>query len=371
MSLKSRSRIFSLFLIPLLPTSAFAAPSRYLDDVFAGASVTSDIKYGANRNAAGTLENLFLDIYRPDGDTARSRPLFVFVHGGGFSGGTKIDGDIAYLCMTFAKKGYVTASIGYRLESPLNTAQTMGTAVFRAVQDAKAAVRYLRAHKAEFGIDDARIMLGGTSAGGALSLQYAYLDAGEVPSYVDTAALGGLEGGTGSPGVSSAINGAMNCWGGVGDSAMLNNGKLPVISFHGTEDKTVPYDIGYSLGNPNLVTFGSACVHRVLSRVGVRTVLKPFIGMGHGFPVDARADTIVAMTAGFAYEILFGKPAFLGESRQAPVPRLAARSWDKLGLMAIGTKAVIARTGHPGWSAYLADGRQLPYPRLPIIPSAK
>jgi acetyl esterase/lipase len=43
----------------------------------------------------------------------------------------------------------------------------------QAVQDAKAAVRFLRAHKSNYKIDDTKIMLGGTSAGGALSLHYA------------------------------------------------------------------------------------------------------------------------------------------------------------------------------------------------------
>lgn len=66
-------------------------------------------------------------------------------------------------------------------------------------------------------------------------------------------------------------------------------------------DPTVTYDIGYALGNPALVTVGSACVHRALTRLGVFSVLKPFVGMGHGIPGgDKRTDTLVTMTAQFA-----------------------------------------------------------------------
>lgn len=287
--------------------STWAAPMRYKDALFSDVTTASNILYGGAKNHAGVMEQLLMDVYQPAGDTAKARPLLIFIHGGGFSAGSKTDADIVYLCRTFAMKGYVTASFGYRLESPLSTLQAMATEIVRAVQDGKAAVRYLRDHKADYKIDDTRIMMGGTSAGGALSVNYAYMENDEIPPYVDTAAIGGMEGSSGTPGVSSAINGIINCWGGIGDSTALNDAKLPAISFHGTNDKTVPYDVGYALGNPALTMVGSACVHRVLTRNGVRSVLKPFIGMGHGIPGgDKRTDTLVTMTTDFAYEILFG-----------------------------------------------------------------
>ncbi len=286
---------------------ALGAPVRYREQVFTDATVTSNILYGGAKNHAGVVEQLLMDVYQPVGDTAKSRPLLIFIHGGGFSAGSKTDGDIVYLCRYFAQRGYVTASFGYRLETGMTTREAMATEVLRAVQDGKAAVRFLRAHKGDYKIDDTRIMMGGTSAGGALSLNYAYMDQDEIPAFIDTAALGGVEGSSGTPGVSSAINGIINCWGCVGDSTLLNNAKLPVISFHGTSDPTVPYDVGYALGNPALVSYGSACVHRVLTRKGVKSVLKPFVGMGHGIPGgDKRNDTLTAMTTDFAYDVLFG-----------------------------------------------------------------
>jgi acetyl esterase/lipase len=331
-----------------------AAPVRYKDPVFATVTATSNIQYGSAVAYTGATQNLLLDVYQPAGDTAKARPLFIFIHGGGFSGGTKTDADIVYLCQTFAKKGYVTASFEYRLQSA-STKQTMGAEVLRAVQDAKAAVRFLRAHKADYKIDDSRIMMGGTSAGGVLSLEYAYFDEDEIPNYIDTNAIGGVEGRSGTPGVSSAINGIVNCWGGVGDSTWLYDGKLPVISFHGTADPTVPYDVGYSLGNPDLTTFGSACVHRVLTRAGVRSVLKPFPGMGHGIPGgDPRVDTLVSMTTDFAYEVLFGSTtsiAFADRPERArfavpeAVPMLFIRRGSSSGPVLVGRNGIWSLSG--------------------------
>lgn len=330
MSQHRTGSVSTLFILIAAITGISAtAPIRYKDDVFATVTTLADIHYSEPLAYSGSKEKLYLNLYQPQGDTAQARPLFIWVHGGGFSAGTKDDSDVVALCRLFARKGYVTASIGYRLEpaSRLDNAEAMDVAIYRAVQDARAAVRFLRAHKPIYKIDDTRILMGGTSAGGVISLLYAYLDQSEVPPSVDVFAQGTLDGSGVALGTSSAINGIVNCWGGVGDSTWLNNGKLPVLSFHGTEDFTVPYDKGYSLGNPALVTFGSACVHRVLTRRGVHSILKPFAGMGHGIPDgDTRADTLANMTRDFAWDVLFGdaSTSLKGGKQPGPKARVAA-----------------------------------------------
>jgi poly(3-hydroxybutyrate) depolymerase len=356
-----RFAVLDIIMVCLFAASTTAAaPVRYKDTLFADVDVRYNIVYATVADKAGKAENLLLDIYQPKGDSAKSRALFIFAHGGGFSSGSKTDADMLYLCQAFARKGYVTASFNYRLQKPLSTFEEMGMEVVRAVRDGKAAVRYLREHREEYGIDDSKIMLGGTSAGGTLALQYAYLDDDELAAYVDTTGLGEAEIMSGNTDVSSAVNGVVNCWGGVADSAILTDGKLPVISFHGTADSTVPYDIGYSLGNPALVTYGSACVDRVLSRAGVVSVLKPFKGMGHGVPswTDPRADTLVSMTTGFTYEVLFhGKGTAVNPALS---PRSAAGS--KVRIPASPQRLFLRPGSGPatydGWQVYGADGRR-------------
>ena len=102
-----------------------------------------------------------LDLYLP-GDPAtagaarKTRPLVIWVHGGGWEAGSKHDCPAKPL----VARGYAVASIGYRLSSQ---------AVFPAqIEDCKAAVRWLRAHAAEYGIDPTRIGAWGASAGGHL-----------------------------------------------------------------------------------------------------------------------------------------------------------------------------------------------------------
>jgi len=56
-----------------------------------------------------------MDIYQPTGDIETARPLIIWAHGGSFQSGTSADADVVALSQAFAKKGFVCASINYRL----------------------------------------------------------------------------------------------------------------------------------------------------------------------------------------------------------------------------------------------------------------
>lgn len=87
-----------------------------------------------------------------------TRPILLWMHGGGWRGGHRSDECPA---LPFVDSGYVVASIDYRLS---------GQAIWPAqIHDAKAAVRWLRAHAATLRLDTARIVAWGTSAGGHLA----------------------------------------------------------------------------------------------------------------------------------------------------------------------------------------------------------
>ena len=126
--------------------------------------LSTDIVYSHRVAWAGVdYRQLKLSLIRPrvffDYDTTENRPLLVFLAGGGF---TEVDRN-AWIpdLVWFARRGYVVASVDYsvtaRTEHPMQ------------IEDVKAAIRFLRAHKDEFHIDDSRIVIAGESAGGYLA----------------------------------------------------------------------------------------------------------------------------------------------------------------------------------------------------------
>ena len=90
----------------------------------------------------------------------------IFIHGGGWRSGKKED--YRLYTLSFAQKGFVTASISYRLSKVAKYPA--------AIEDVKCAVRWLRAHAEDYNVDPDKIALIGGSAGGHLSLLAGYAD---------------------------------------------------------------------------------------------------------------------------------------------------------------------------------------------------
>jgi acetyl esterase/lipase len=126
---------------------------------------TRSVVYKSNGTYARELR-----IFEPAGHQPTDRrPCFLAIHGGGWTAGSP---DVMY-CVAdyFAQQGWLGISMQYRLQRA-----ERGTTVFDAVKDARSAVRYLRAHAAELGIDPNRIVAGGRSAGGHLAIATALFD---------------------------------------------------------------------------------------------------------------------------------------------------------------------------------------------------
>jgi acetyl esterase/lipase len=107
---------------------------------------------------------LTLDLYLPP-ESASPKPLVVFVHGGAWRHRTARDGgtfhDFPSVLAAVAARGYVVASVNYRL---------LGEARFpAAVQDVAMSLRWLRANAGKYGIDPARVIAWGSSAGGQIA----------------------------------------------------------------------------------------------------------------------------------------------------------------------------------------------------------
>ena len=170
----------------LFTSSWLQAQKRFRSEIFPDIDSAVNITYGEATNLKGVREVLQLDVFTPKGpDTMKHRPLLIFIHGGGFQNGNRKITLGRRICTGFAQKGYVTASISYRLgigegKSPREYAEAM----YRAQQDGRAAVRFFRKHAEEYGIDTAQIFISGTSAGAMTCLAMAYMDEDEVPPII-------------------------------------------------------------------------------------------------------------------------------------------------------------------------------------------
>ena len=226
---------------------------------------------------------LEMDVYLPpETDTETARPVFLYLHTGNFlpplfNGGItgdKIDSAAVNICKQMAKRGYVAASVNYRLGwNPLSTDEnvrrgTLLQAVFRAIHDTQSAVRFFHSPAGtQFGVDPDKIALLGQGSGGYVAQAYATLDdynteiAG-LPKFINTntgfpfvieAIDGTIEGGGGfvrlndplyTFNFSKDIALSVNMGGALADSSWLEEGDVPMVSFHCIRDPYAPFDNG-------------------------------------------------------------------------------------------------------------------------------
>lgn len=308
-------KLILLFLNILFLQLLYAQPGRYQEDLFDEVQVTYDITYSKNMdiiplvtgvsNAPVSID-LKLDFYEPLGDSIEAeRPLVLVFHDGiflppeinGRPYGTKSDSSCVEICMRLAKKGYVAASVEYRLGwnpiGPSYQDRSLGfvQAIYRAVQDGNTAIRFFRKNYTEdgnpYGINPDKITVWGNGSGGVISLNMAALsdleefqnemqppgkllydsDQDGTPdtpmiqeningdiegkqttiigqdifffSEGDTSNLGNY------PDYSSDFNLSVNVGGCVIDTSWLSDNIIPTISFQSGIDPFYPYNSGY------------------------------------------------------------------------------------------------------------------------------
>ena len=223
-----------VLVVGLVPSTSTAATLPQFTDV----TVTSDIVY---RSGAVTWDDLSvdlpLDLYEGTGDTRTDRPLLIWMHGGSFAFGDKTDPMDVEIATEMARRGFVVASLNYRLGPDVADGGIGGItgdevvigAILRAMEDARAAVLYLRTNAAALGIDPNRIFIAGASAGAVTSLNVGYL-------YNN-------EGGSNGPDDPYRVAGVLSM-AGTTLPIFPQAGEPPVFMAHGTDDTTVPYDEG-------------------------------------------------------------------------------------------------------------------------------
>ncbi len=321
--------------------------------------VLTDIEYGTAVNFNGGVDTLTLNIYSPICDEiseTSKRPLLILIHGGAFLYGHKDDPSIVDLCIQFARRGYVTASINYRkgfvsddqahncnFENYscvfASDTEEWERAYYRAVQDAKGALRYMVNRNVEYRIDTNNVFIAGESAGGFLALGAALLDSeSERPaatfaiddatlphsstldceynenqtfsgSVVERPDLGNFEGTIEPTEIDFTIKAVGNMYGGtLSDLLVYHNpdkSKPGIYSFHQPCDLVVPIDSGnVYAGLSWCFTNGYGCfgISNTAKFYGSRTLHNWNETNNYGYPMQSEF-------AGpeFPYSYLFGE----------------------------------------------------------------
>jgi acetyl esterase/lipase len=242
--------------------------------------------------------SLKLDLYLPD-TTGKPFPVVMWVHGGGWQAGDK-----SYpMILPLVKEGFAIASIDYRLSQQ---------ALFPAqIHDCKAAVRWLRANAARYGLNPDKIGAAGASAGGHL-----------VALLGTTANHPELEGTEGNAGVSSAVQAVVDYFGPadfinwnknnpnpaaqesaddpiarlIGGTVLANLDKARAASpITYVSSQSCPFFIAHG-DRDSLVPLGQSIeLNDALQKAGVPSTLYVVKGGGHGF------NNMPALLGAFAF----------------------------------------------------------------------
>lgn len=282
-----RTKLYLLLVLTTGAAQVFAqCGQRYKDMIFSNVTKTSNVTFSTSNNTT-----LKMDIYEPTGDTASQRPVLIMAHGGSFIGGDKgSDNVCTQICNNYAKRGYVTADIQYRLGNPLamlDSTQAI-TTVLKAISDGKSAVRFFRKDAATtntYKVNPNWIFAGGNSAGAVLYMHVIYLDStNEAPVAMRNIinANGGFEGNSGNAGYPSDVQGVLNLAGGLNVPEFVGPGSRPSFNAQGDQDNTVPYGCANAQGGATPVRLcGLLAIEPLYNQYGVNHISIVYPGKGH------------------------------------------------------------------------------------------
>lgn len=266
--------------------------------------ITDSVRIETFTYAFKDNQSLDLDAYFPAFDNQVNRPLFIYMHGGGFSAGVRNDPGTREFCQRIARRGYVAVSISYRLTRK-GTETAFGcncpavdklNTFHEAVEDIQDATFFLIQNRDKMGIDPQKIILSGSSAGAEGVLNAAY-----QPPYCY-----GLDSGP----VSYA--GVISMAGAIPDTSRIyKESAIPSLLFHGTCDNLVPYasashhyckesQPGY------LVLHGGYTIARKLKQTGTPYWLYTYCNAAHeiaGDPMHRNFNEIIE----FCYSFVLNK----------------------------------------------------------------
>ena len=269
--------------ILLITSTILLSQTRYIDPVFEDVSVKT---YNYSVKGKDTLK---LDIYDPENDSLAKRPLFVIMHGGGFNSGKRNSRSLITLAENIAKKGFVVASIDYRLlgkNKSFNCSYPVSKklkAFSNGADDLLSALEYLIKYKSIFKIDDSKIILTGISAGAESVLNVTYNRELVIKNIKRYAHI--------KPAAIISVSGAL-----LNADLIYKKNAVPGIFYHGVDDKVIPYGKGAhqscSLKSKGfLILDGSNRITEKLERHNASFLLYSYLNQGH-YDFDLPNDDI-------------------------------------------------------------------------------
>ena len=289
------------------------AQTRYIDEIFTDVNVMSDIVYSNNIEILSGMPvpvDIMMDIYTPDGDTETNRPLIKVFHSGkllppiinGQINGLKTDPYIVDMVERLVRRGYVVASVGYRLGwNPISPDQyvragTLVNAVYRGVQDSHTATRFFRKSVAEgnpYGINPDQIVNWGVGAGAYIILGAATINEYDdlvQPKFINSMQIPMVQENIhGDPfgekmavinipnhtGFSNDFNLSVNMGGAILDTTWMDAGDTPIMSFAVPTDPFDPYETDFLItptsGDLILEVSGSYDIQRKATEFGINS----------------------------------------------------------------------------------------------------
>ncbi|MFD1631784.1 alpha/beta hydrolase [Pseudopedobacter beijingensis] len=211
----------------------------------ASVKVINDVRYAPKIEASlnDVSCDRFLDIYLPENTSESSKlPVFMFIHGGGFSGGDK--SQTKGFCERLASKGVAVVSINYLPNLKLNRVQgvtcrsnmseglpasgkfhpALSQAIDIASVDASLALKWIKDNAKKYHFDVNKITVSGGSAGAMTALYMGLCKKNKIK-----------------------IAALVNFFGGLENNDYIVNYKLPVLTFHGNKDDLISVEYAHSL----------------------------------------------------------------------------------------------------------------------------
>ena len=280
----------------------FSFGQKYLSPSF-NTTVINDIIYKQTIDYQGNPIDLKLDLYSPINDPEPAKPLFIYVHGGGFidQNQSKNLVHIEALADSLASRGYKVATLNYRLDSSISN-----RAVINAMHDAKAAIRFLKAGYATYSIDTNYIFIGGESAGAITALTASYINQSNEVLYPTTLPMSNdlsVEGGGNNLQFSSKVKATL-CF--CAGTKTVNNELLfdttainqqfdpPLLMVHGSSDQLIPFQYAVHIAQR-------------ANHINLPNLFYPLIGATHCpwfYPLTDSwqyLDTLIQYTVPFLY----------------------------------------------------------------------